>query len=59
MTEVMDVDYVGAVEEAADVIQIGTRNMQNFSLLQRVSRTEAGITEARHGRHVDRVADGR
>jgi 3-deoxy-7-phosphoheptulonate synthase len=34
----MDTDNADAVEEAADVIQIGTRNMQNFSLLRRVSR---------------------
>lgn len=38
VTEVMDTEYVGAVEEAADIIQIGTRNMQNFSLLKRVSK---------------------
>jgi 3-deoxy-7-phosphoheptulonate synthase len=31
-------DNADAVEAAADVIQIGTRNMQNFSLLRRVSR---------------------
>jgi 3-deoxy-7-phosphoheptulonate synthase len=38
VTELMDTDNADAVEEAADVIQIGTRNMQNFSLLRRVSR---------------------
>jgi 3-deoxy-7-phosphoheptulonate synthase len=38
VTELMDTDNAGAVEEVADVIQIGTRNMQNFSLLRRVSR---------------------
>ena len=37
MTELMDTDSADAVEEAADVIQIGTRNMQNFSLLKRVA----------------------
>src|SRR5262249_26376041 len=37
VTELMDTDNADAVEEAADVIQIGTRNMQNFSLLRRVS----------------------
>ena len=36
VTELMDTEYAGAVEEAADVIQIGTRNMQNFALLKRV-----------------------
>jgi 3-deoxy-7-phosphoheptulonate synthase len=38
VTELMDTDNADTVEEAADVIQIGTRNMQNFSLLRRVSR---------------------
>jgi 3-deoxy-7-phosphoheptulonate synthase len=38
VTELMDTDNADAVEEAADVIQIGTRNMQNFSLLKRVGR---------------------
>ncbi len=37
VTELMDTDNADAVEEAADMIQIGTRNMQNFSLLRRVS----------------------
>src|SRR2546428_1829702 len=38
VTELMDTDNADAVEKAADVIQIGARNMQNFSLLRRVSR---------------------
>jgi 3-deoxy-7-phosphoheptulonate synthase len=38
VTELMDTDNAEAVEEAADMIQIGARNMQNFSLLKRVSR---------------------
>jgi 3-deoxy-7-phosphoheptulonate synthase len=38
VTELMDTENADAVEEAADIIQIGTRNMQNFSLLRRVSR---------------------
>src|SRR5438876_10126055 len=36
VTELMDAADADAVETAADVIQIGTRNMQNFSLLKRV-----------------------
>jgi 3-deoxy-7-phosphoheptulonate synthase len=36
VTELMDAAQAEAVEEAADIIQIGTRNMQNFSLLKRV-----------------------
>jgi 3-deoxy-7-phosphoheptulonate synthase len=39
VTELMDTDNADAVEAVADVIQIGTRNMQNFSLLRRVSRS--------------------
>jgi 3-deoxy-7-phosphoheptulonate synthase len=39
VTELMDTENADAVEEAADVIQIGTRNMQNFSLLRRVARS--------------------
>ena len=38
VTELMDTEYTDAVEEATDIIQIGTRNMQNFSLLKRVGR---------------------
>lgn len=37
VTELMDTEQADAVEAAADMIQIGTRNMQNFSLLRRVS----------------------
>lgn len=36
VTELMDTDNADAVEAAADIIQIGARNMQNFSLLRRV-----------------------
>jgi 3-deoxy-7-phosphoheptulonate synthase len=36
VTELMDVENADAVTESADVIQIGTRNMQNFSLLKRI-----------------------
>lgn len=36
VTELMDTEHASAVEDAADIIQIGARNMQNFSLLKRV-----------------------
>jgi 3-deoxy-7-phosphoheptulonate synthase len=39
VTELMDTEHADAVEDATDIIQIGTRNMQNFSLLKRVSKT--------------------
>ncbi len=35
VTEVLDYENFDLVEEYADVIQIGTRNMQNFTLLRR------------------------
>jgi 3-deoxy-7-phosphoheptulonate synthase len=43
VTELMDTDNADAVEEVADLIQIGTRNMQNFSLLRRVSRASKPV----------------
>jgi 3-deoxy-7-phosphoheptulonate synthase len=36
ITEVKDVETLSLVAEFADVLQIGARNMQNFSLLERV-----------------------
>jgi 3-deoxy-7-phosphoheptulonate synthase len=36
ITEVKDVETLSLVAEYADVLQIGARNMQNFSLLERV-----------------------
>jgi 3-deoxy-7-phosphoheptulonate synthase len=38
VTEVMEPQMVSMVAEYADVIQIGTRNMQNYSLLQAVGK---------------------
>ena len=35
VTEVMDIETFDIVEESADLIQIGARNMQNFPLLKR------------------------
>jgi 3-deoxy-7-phosphoheptulonate synthase len=43
VTELMDTENAEAVEEIADIIQIGTRNMQNFSLLRRVSRARKPV----------------
>lgn len=37
-TEAMDSDGVGWVAEIADIVQIGARNMQNFSLLRAAGR---------------------
>lgn len=38
VTEVKDVELLESVAEVADVLQIGARNMQNFSLLEAVGR---------------------
>jgi 3-deoxy-7-phosphoheptulonate synthase len=43
VTELMDTENADAVEAAADVIQIGARNMQNFSLLRRLARAQRPI----------------
>ncbi len=43
VTELMDTENADAVEDAADIIQIGTRNMQNFALLRRVSRAKKPV----------------
>jgi 3-deoxy-7-phosphoheptulonate synthase len=38
VTEAMDPDQVEEVAEVADIVQIGARNMQNYTLLRRVGR---------------------
>src|SRR5213078_4088318 len=43
VTELMDPRHVEAVLEAADVIQIGARNMQNFSLLAEVGKARKPV----------------
>jgi 3-deoxy-7-phosphoheptulonate synthase len=43
VTELMDTENADAVEEVTDIIQIGTRNMQNFSLLKRVGRSKKPV----------------
>ncbi len=43
VTELMSTEEADAVEECADIIQIGTRNMQNFALLKRVSHARKPV----------------
>ena len=43
VTEVMDTRQVDLVAEHADVLQIGARNMQNFSLLSEVGRVRRPV----------------
>jgi 3-deoxy-7-phosphoheptulonate synthase len=38
VTEAMDPDQVEEVADVADIVQIGARNMQNYTLLRRVGR---------------------
>jgi 3-deoxy-7-phosphoheptulonate synthase len=43
ITEVMEPDKVDVVAEHADILQIGARNVQNFSLLRRVADVEKPV----------------
>ena len=43
VTEALDHEVFDLVEEYADVVQIGTRNMQNYSLLRRAGRSHKPI----------------
>ena len=43
VTEAIDNESLDLVEEYADVIQIGARNMQNFSLLKRAGRARKPV----------------
>jgi 3-deoxy-7-phosphoheptulonate synthase len=43
VTEVMQPDLVPAVAKWADVLQVGSRNMQNFPLLRAVGRAERPV----------------
>ncbi|HEV8643180.1 MAG TPA: 3-deoxy-7-phosphoheptulonate synthase [Methylomirabilota bacterium] len=43
VTEVMEPDKVAVVAEYADILQIGARNVQNFSLLKRVAEARKPV----------------
>jgi len=43
VTEVMDTEDVDLVAAYADILQIGARNMQNFSLLRKVGRCQRPV----------------
>ena len=43
VTEVMDTADLDKVAEVADIVQVGARNMQNFSLLKRVGAQEKPV----------------
>ena len=40
VTEALEEPHIGLIEEYGDVLQIGARNMQNFSLLTRAGRSK-------------------
>ena len=48
ITEIMEERFVPLVAEAADILQIGTRNMQNFPLLTACAKTGKPIMLKRH-----------
>ncbi len=43
VTELLDTETADAVEQVADVIQVGARNMQNYSLLKRLGRAKKPV----------------
>jgi 3-deoxy-7-phosphoheptulonate synthase len=48
ITEVMEEKYIPLVSDVADIIQIGSRNMQNYPFLQACARTGKPIMLKRH-----------
>lgn len=43
VTEVMDVEHIGIVSRYADVLQVGSRNSQNFSLLRKLGKADKPV----------------
>src|SRR5947208_307023 len=43
VTEAVDESHVGLIEQHGDIIQIGARSMQNFSLLKRAGRSKLPV----------------
>ena len=43
VTEVVDSSQVGMVSQHAAILQVGARNMQNFSLLQRIGKSKRPV----------------
>ncbi len=48
ITEIMDQNYVEAVAQVADIMQVGSRNMQNYALLTDVARAGKPVMLKRH-----------
>ena len=43
ITEVMEIGQIELIERYADILQVGARNMQNFSLLRELGRTRKPV----------------
>ncbi len=43
VTEVMEVNQIDVIERHADILQVGARNMQNFSLLRELGRSQKPV----------------
>tara|TARA_B100000787_G_C16166615_1_gene284226 strand:+ start:580 stop:1491 length:912 start_codon:yes stop_codon:yes gene_type:complete len=48
VTEVTEIQYLDRINLTADILQIGSRNMQNLELLKEVARTNKPIILKRH-----------
>jgi 3-deoxy-7-phosphoheptulonate synthase len=43
ITEVMDISQIDVIDKYADLLQVGARNMQNFTLLRELGRTRKPV----------------
>src|SRR5918997_3232547 len=43
VSEVMDISQIETIEKYADILQVGARNMQNFTLLRELGRTRTPV----------------
>ena len=43
ITEVLEINHIPLVEKYTDIFQIGARNMQNFSLLREIGKTDKPV----------------
>ena len=48
ITEVMEERYIDMISEVADILQIGSRNMQNYPLITACAKTQKPIMIKRH-----------
>jgi 3-deoxy-7-phosphoheptulonate synthase len=48
VTEVTEIQYIDRIAQSADILQIGSRNMQNLELLKEVAKIQKPIILKRH-----------